>query len=735
MKKENQPLSFASIALALANDYSRLFVIDSDDDSYIEYTTNGAEKELVQVAAEENFFQAVPRDAREQVWPEDQEYFLNAFQKDTMMTALENGRSFSLTYRLNLEGNPHYFSLKAIRASDHNIIIGVQDVDARKRKELESEDANRTYTEIVKSLASQYVAIYHVDLTTGHYMEYSSNDRYAKLGFFRPGEDFFEVSKSNIQKVIHPDDKERVLHAIDRDILLENIHSSGSFSITYRQIFDGKPQWLELLAFRQEDNEKRLVVGIRNIDAQKRQEEASATYQQIAGALASRYEVIYHINIDTNEYTMYSSSDQYAKLGTTKQGNDFFSDAASDIRVYIHPDDVPATLKKLEKGHLLNILQQNGMTSITYRQMLGGKYLYMNMQVVQPKNDSHHIVIGVSNTDAQVRREQSLRAQNRTFNDISLALAQQYEVIYHVNIRTNEYSEYSASEKYAKLKVGTRGKDFFAETQVNMKRDIYPEDLPMMAMAMQKENLLKNLFAYGKTFLNYRLMIDGRPQYVSLYAILPKEDSDHIIVSVANIDASKRMEEAYQDALDMANKDAMTGVKNKRAYAQTEADIDEKIKNGGQEPFAVVVCDLNGLKQVNDTLGHSAGDEFISSSCAIICDVFCHSPVFRIGGDEFAVILQERDYEHRDDLTVQLAATLDEHKHMGIRPLAFGMSEFNQETDMRVQDVFERADKLMYEDKEKCKMQKGYLQRNGNHQKDVEISCCFNLKPEVLNTT
>ena len=188
MKKENQPLSFASIALALANDYSRLFVIDSDDDSYIEYTTNGAEKELVQVAAEENFFQAVPRDAREQVWPEDQEYFLNAFQKDTMMTALENGRSFSLTYRLNLEGNPHYFSLKAIRASDHNIIIGVQDVDARKRKELESEDANRTYTEIVKSLASQYVAIYHVDLTTGHYMEYSSNDRYAKLGFFRPGE-------------------------------------------------------------------------------------------------------------------------------------------------------------------------------------------------------------------------------------------------------------------------------------------------------------------------------------------------------------------------------------------------------------------------------------------------------------------------------------------------------------------------------------------------------------------
>ena len=699
-KKDNQPLSFARIALALANDYNRLFVINSDDDSYIEYTTNGADKELVIASTGDDFYQAVPKNAKEQVWPEDQEYFLNAFQKDTVMRALENGRSFSLTYRLNLDGNPHYFSLKAIQASDHSIIIGVQDVDDRKRRELESEAENRTYTEIVKSLASQYEAIYHVDLTTGHYMEYSSSNRF---GFFRPGEDFFEVSAANIRMVIHPDDRDRVLHEIEKDVLLAGIRESGSYTVTYRQIFDGEPQYMELLAFRQEDNEDRLVIGVRNIDARKKQEEASETYQQIAGALASRYEVIYYINSDTNEYTLYSASEQYAKLGTTKQGDDFFADAASDIRVYIHPDDVSATLKKLSKERLMLDLKQNGMVSITYRQMLDGRHRYMNMQVVQPKNDIHHIVIGVSNTDAQVRREQTMRAQNRTFNDISMALAMQYEVIYHVNIRTNEYSEYSASEKYTRLKVGTRGKNFFTETQENMKRDIYPEDLPKMALAMQKENLLKNLFSYGKTFLNYRLMIDGRPQYVALYAILPKEDSDHIIISIANIDASKRMEEAYHDALDQANRDSLTGVKNKRAYAQAETEIDEKISRREQGPFAMVVCDLNGLKQINDTLGHKQGDAFISSTCAMICDVFCHSPVFRIGGDEFAVILQDRDYNCRGELAGQLAETLDAHQHSGMRPLAFGMSEYNPASDMRVQDVFERADRLMYEDKKKCK--------------------------------
>ncbi len=700
MGNNSQPLSFASIALALASDYNRLFVIDSIDDSYIEYTTQGAEKELIQAAAGDNFFLAVPLDAPGQVWPEDLEYFLNAFQKDTVMKALENGRSFSLTYRLNIEGNPHYFSLKAIRASDRNIIIGVQDVDARKRRELESAAENRTYTEIVKSLASQYEAIYHVDLTTGHYMEYSSSNRF---GFFRPGEDFFEVSAANIRKVIHPDDRDRVLQAIDRDALLRSIRLSGSFTITYRQLFDGEPLYMELLAFRQEDNEGRLVVGVRNIDAQKKREEASELYQQIAGALASRYEVIYYINIDTNAYTLYSASEQYSKLGTTVQGDDFFADAAADIKVYIHPDDVSATLEKLTKKRLVNDLRQNGMISITYRQMLDGKHRYVNMQVVQPRNDAHHIVIGVSDTDAQVRREQALRDQNRTFNDISLALAQQYEVIYHVNIRTNEYSEYSASEKYTRLKVGTRGKDFFAETQENMKRDIYPDDLPMMARSMQKENLLKTLFSYGKTILNYRLMIDGRPQYVSLYAILPKEESDHIIVSIANIDASKRMEEAYQDALAMANKDALTCVKNKRAYVQTETEMDERIRDGEQKPFTVAVCDLNNLKEVNDTLGHKAGDDYIRKTCAIICDVFSHSPVFRIGGDEFAVILQGRDHDRRDMLEKELSEDFDKNKIEGIRPCAFGLSEYNPQTDQRLQDVFERADKLMYENKKQCK--------------------------------
>ena len=702
-ENKNKSLSFASLALALANDYSSLYVIDSDDDSYVEYAPSGSDKELVMVSSGSNFYEDVPHNCRELVYKDDQEFFLNAFKRENVMNALEVGRSFSLTYRLVINGEPKYFFLKTIRGDDSSIIIGVRDIDAEKRRQLANEQKNLAYAEIAQSLASLFEIIYHIDIATGQYICYSAGDKYSNQGFGMKGDNFFEQAKHDVQQVMHPDDCEYVLKELDRDTLIDNLHANGTVSITYRQVIDGQPIYVNLLAFIQNNDTEHIVIGVRNIDAQKKREAAGETYSHIAGSLASRYEVIYYINTDTNEYTLYSASEEYAKLGTTKQGKDFFADADRDVKAYIHPDDVKRTLKQLAKDKLLKDLSKTGSVTLTYRQLLGDRQQHMNMLVVQPKNDNHHIVIGVFNTDEQVRKEQLIRAESQTFSDISMALAQRYEVIYHVNIITNEYSEYSASDKYSKLKVGTKGKDFFKETQVNMQRDIYPEDLPMMSLSMKKENLLNSLDSFGKTFLNYRLMLDGRPQYVSLYAVRPKEDSEHIIIAVANVDAAKRMEIAYQNAMDMANKDALTCVKNKRAYVQAETDLDEQIKNFNQSPFAIVVCDVNGLKQVNDTKGHKAGDDFIRSACTIICTTFKHSPVFRIGGDEFAVILKGHDYEQRHELMEQLGRVLEEQKYNGVALLASGISDFDAEKDMRVQDVFERADALMYADKEICK--------------------------------
>ena len=699
--------SFSELALALANDYESIYVIDSSNDSYVEYTAEGAEKELVIRSRGDNFYADTIINCRKLVWPEDQDNFIKTLRKNNIEEALKKGKSLGLNYRLFIDGKPQHYFLKAIRKNGEDIIVGVQNVDEQRRRDLKDKEKYRTYSEIAKSLAGMYEAIYYVDINTGAYTEYYSSQSYSELGIDVSGENFFEKVKKDIQVHIYEEDRANLIQALDREYILYQLEEYDKFSFIYRQVFDGKMQYLMLLVFKQENDDDHVVIAIRNVHNQKQQEDYSKIYSHIAGALASRYEVIYYIDIESNNYTQYSASERYADLGTSKTGADFFKDAYEDIDKLVFENDREKVHRVMNKENLLNILDEEGSMTMSYRQQLGEDIIYVSIMVVRPKNDEDHLIVGVTNIDAQVKREEIIKAESQSFDEVAMALAKRYEVIYQVNIENDDYVEYSSSEKYAILDIGTSGNDFFAETQINLKKDIYPEDYPMMAVAMRKDNLLKALKSSGKYIINYRLILDGRPQYVTLFAVSPKEDSKHIIIAVANIDDARKMELEYAEALgtamDMANHDPLTGLKNKRYYAQLEMKMDNEIKEKTRENFAIIICDLNGLKLMNDSKGHNAGDEFIQEAGYMIADTFQNSTIFRIGGDEFVVLLEGEDYINRYELTKQFAELQADNLENGRVTVAFGMSDFRPKMDNRVQDVFERADSAMYADKEKYK--------------------------------
>ena len=149
-------VSFSDLALALANDYESLYVIDSNDDSYVEYSSAGADKELVVVSSGANFYEAVPKQCRELVWPEDQAFFLRTFRKDRVNESLKSGKSFDLRYRLNINNEPQYYYLKVIRTQGENIIIGVRNVDRQTRKKMEEDREQVIFGEIAKSFGSLF---------------------------------------------------------------------------------------------------------------------------------------------------------------------------------------------------------------------------------------------------------------------------------------------------------------------------------------------------------------------------------------------------------------------------------------------------------------------------------------------------------------------------------------------------------------------------------------------------
>ena len=165
------------------------------------------------------------------------------------------------------------------------------------------------------------------------------------------------------------------------------------------------------------------------------------------------------------------------------------------------------------------------------------------------------------------------------------------------------------------------------------------------------------------------------------------------------VQTNRRKDMELNSAKTLAFTDPLTGVKSKHAYLDKESGLDRMIKEGAALQFAVASCDVNGLKKVNDTLGHQAGDELLRSACKQICDAFAHSPVFRIGGDEFTVILDGRDYNNRLDLLSAFKRRAEQNLKEKKAVVSVGMSDYIPGQDMTVQDVFARADTNMYEHK------------------------------------
>ncbi len=171
-------------------------------------------------------------------------------------------------------------------------------------------------------------------------------------------------------------------------------------------------------------------------------------------------------------------------------------------------------------------------------------------------------------------------------------------------------------------------------------------------------------------------------------------------ISKGRIEAEKENSRMF---FSMANTDSLTGIRNKHAYSQYESLMNQHIKDGTiKENLAVLVCDINGLKHVNDTKGHAAGDQLIKDASVLICEYFKHGAVFRIGGDEFAVILNEKGYDTLHETLDSINKVIEENIAKESVVVSIGYSTL-QEDDKEIHDVFQRADKMMYERKKQLK--------------------------------
>lgn len=152
---------------------------------------------------------------------------------------------------------------------------------------------------------------------------------------------------------------------------------------------------------------------------------------------------------------------------------------------------------------------------------------------------------------------------------------------------------------------------------------------------------------------------------------------------------------------DMANTDYLTKLKNRNAFMVDMQNLEARQK----ETSGLIVVDVNDLKIINDTYGHQAGDACICATARLLTSCAGKYPAYRIGGDEFVILVNHSDDKQLEDIAQQIQS-----KIQGIQieesislSVSIGMALYHPQIDKTLMDTFARADYEMYDKKRKFK--------------------------------
>ena len=195
------------------------------------------------------------------------------------------------------------------------------------------------------------------------------------------------------------------------------------------------------------------------------------------------------------------------------------------------------------------------------------------------------------------------------------------------------------------------------------------------------------------------LGIKTHDEIENLYAAFLKTTSD----SMHYFENFKRAKIQAEVMHALAHKDAMTGLQNKTAYAEKVSKFEAEI-SAGTAAFAIIMIDVNFLKRVNDTYGHERGDEYLINAGKLACSVFGEENVYRVGGDEFVVVLDGENLSRCENLVANLRGTIkklqaDTNLEAWKKISAAVGVAYYQAGDHNADEVFKRADKDMYKNK------------------------------------
>ncbi|MCF8038789.1 MAG: PAS domain S-box protein [Desulfohalobiaceae bacterium] len=223
--------------------------------------------------------------------------------------------------------------------------------------------------------------------------------------------------------------------------------------------------------------------------------------------------------------------------------------------------------------------------------------------------------------------------------------------------------------------------------------DFYSDQAEMDRMLdkLRRDGFLRNYeIAYQRK--------DGTSVPCSLSINLLKDKESRVIGSVSIIRDLTEWKKAEERLNYMSFHDSLTELYN-RNYFEEEM---KRLQDGRYAPLGIIICDVDGLKSINDTLGHEHGDELLVNTASILRKTFRSSDIIaRIGGDEFSILIPQTSRNNMENLVRRLRTHVETFNQSGSKiPISLSIGHAvceKKPADMHA--IFRKADQMMYREK------------------------------------
>lgn len=577
------------------------------------------------------------------------------------------------------------------------------------------------------SLTEVYFCIYYMDIRRNRYVELFTADRGTRgvQGLSGRIDEGFERMLCHLVPESYV---EELREFSDLSTLNERLSDKKAITREFQGIHGGWYRAYFIMADREETGEIAHVFwAVRRIDEEKERElkltrKVQDGYRVVEGMIRE-YHTIWIVDTRDRSLRLYRSMEGFGveKMPRRREGALTYEELMdSFIEQFVAQED----RERIHKGtDLKNVLEQtkdHRLFSMNYQHAFTDGGRVFNQVVFASFPEEQTVIMGYRNINESIRKQMADNRRLKAQYDIAEVLGRGFNMVLHIHaeeglanlIKMTGYEIQGLPRQKDQLFVYEELLDRYVEERV------FPEDRERIRSEMKLETVMEKLQSGEEYTSAYRVVGNGEVHYCQYtFSGLKTEDGRCDIIGGFQI-IDRMIQEAREKELLRIRSmtDELTGCLNRRSYEEAIGD------RKAWENLAYLSLDVNGLKNINDTLGHAAGDELIRGAALCMKECFeAFGEVYRIGGDEFVVLLSVGEEELHgllEDFTRRIAGWHGEL--VDSMTVSFGVVTGWEHPEASLVDIARMADKKMYESKAKHYSRMG-MDRRGRQEAHVAL--------------